>query len=231
MRHPPDTGSHPHGIDVARIAASQRQEKPSGVVLRRPKRSAARFRKGVVVGSGNPLGKERSRKWNFLVTCITEVPMKTSRFTDSQIIAMLKEAAGAAQHGSPPRGLRIDHSRYAGPGRRSSAVLRGEIREADRRRGVASIPGHLHLLRIPDKQRDALPQVAVNGRLFSGRVNGHVRSIQPRQWQSYFTKPLHRQFLERFERCARPPWLRAERPFEIPIPHALSTGLHRHPDL
>ena len=85
MRHPPDTGSHPHGIDVARIAASQLQERPSGVVLRRPKRSAARFRKGVVVGSGNPLGKERSRKWNFLVTCITEGPMKTSRFTDSQI--------------------------------------------------------------------------------------------------------------------------------------------------
>jgi glycosyltransferase involved in cell wall biosynthesis len=46
---------------------------------------------------------------------------------------------------------------------------------------------------------DALPQFAVKGSLFSGRVNGHVRSGQPRQWQSFFKKPLHRQFLEHFD--------------------------------
>jgi hypothetical protein len=53
-------------------------------------------------------------------------------------------------------------------------------------------------LGYPEDQMDALLQIAFNGSLFSGRVNGHVRSGQPRQWQSCFTKPLHRQFLEHF---------------------------------
>ena len=56
-------------------------------------------------------------------------------------------------------------------------------------------------LGYPDDQMDELLQIAFDGSLFSGRVTappGHVRSGQPRQWQSYFTKPLHRQFLEHF---------------------------------
>ena len=53
-------------------------------------------------------------------------------------------------------------------------------------------------LGYPEEQMDELLQIAFNCSLFSGRVNGHIRSGLPRQWQSYFTKPLHRQFLEHF---------------------------------
>jgi hypothetical protein len=56
-------------------------------------------------------------------------------------------------------------------------------------------------LGYPEDQMDELLQIAFEGSLFSGRVNappGHVRSGQPRQWQSYFNKPLYRQFLEHF---------------------------------
>lgn len=53
-------------------------------------------------------------------------------------------------------------------------------------------------LGYPEEQMDELLQIAFNGSLFSGRVNGHIRSGLPRQWQSYFTKSMHRQFLEHF---------------------------------
>ena len=53
-------------------------------------------------------------------------------------------------------------------------------------------------LGYPEDQMDELLQIAFDGSLFSGRTSAHVRSGQPRQWQSYFTKPLHRQFLEHF---------------------------------
>lgn len=53
-------------------------------------------------------------------------------------------------------------------------------------------------LGYPEDQMADLLQLAFDGSLFSGRTSAHVRSGQPRQWQSYFTKPLHRQFLECF---------------------------------
>jgi hypothetical protein len=46
---------------------------------------------------GNPPEKERSQKWNFLLPQFEEVPMKKSRFMDSQIIAVLKEAKACVQ--------------------------------------------------------------------------------------------------------------------------------------
>jgi hypothetical protein len=56
-------------------------------------------------------------------------------------------------------------------------------------------------LRFPDDQLDESLQVAYANSLFSGQVTappGHIRSGKPRQWQSYFTARLHRQFLALF---------------------------------
>jgi hypothetical protein len=53
-------------------------------------------------------------------------------------------------------------------------------------------------LGYPENQMAELLQIAFDGSLFSGRTSAHVRSGKPRQWQSYFTKPLHRQFLDHF---------------------------------
>jgi hypothetical protein len=54
-------------------------------------------------------------------------------------------------------------------------------------------------LGYPEDRMNELVQIAFDGSLFSnGMTSGHVRSGQPRQWPSYFTKSLHRQFLEHF---------------------------------
>lgn len=56
-------------------------------------------------------------------------------------------------------------------------------------------------LRLPEDRMDELLRIAFDKSLFSGRVaasTGHIRSGRPRQWQSYFTPRLHRQFLDLF---------------------------------
>jgi hypothetical protein len=64
----------------------------------------------------------------------------------------------------------------------------------------SAVCAHLSLAFYGGKQRmSELVQIAFDGSLFSnGMTSGHVRSGQPRQWPSYFTKSLHRQFLEHF---------------------------------
>jgi len=56
-------------------------------------------------------------------------------------------------------------------------------------------------LRFPEDRMDELLQIAFDNSLFSGQLTastGHIRSGRPRQWQSYFTPRLHRQFLDLF---------------------------------
>jgi hypothetical protein len=56
-------------------------------------------------------------------------------------------------------------------------------------------------LRFPEDQMDELLQIAFANSLFSGQVTappGHIRSGQPGQWRMFFTKTIHRRFLELF---------------------------------